>query len=98
MEIKFEQCDMPLNKESLKELSKISYIHFLLIESEKEILDGWKKINVKEKEIILLNYHPNAIILAHDIFYETCYNNNERIIGYCPLNFSEEHKSILHIV
>lgn len=89
---------MPLNKDSLKELSKISYVHFLLIESEKEVLDGWIEKRVKESEIVLLNYHPKAIILAHEIFYETYCNTKKRIIGYCPLNFSEEHKSILHIV
>lgn len=88
---------MPLNKESLKELSKISYVHFLLIESEKETMDGWKKVKVKTKQIVLLNYHPSAIILAHDLFYESQYQN-EKIIGYCPLTFSEEHKPLLHIV
>lgn len=97
MEIKFEQCNMPLNRESLEKLSEFSNIQLLLIESERKELDGWKKVKVKTKQIVLLNYHPKAIILAHDLFYES-QSQNEKIIGYCPLTFSEEHKSILHIV
>lgn len=98
MEVKFENCDMPLNRESLEKLSEFSNIQLLLIESEREeLVDGWKKVKVKTKQIVLLNYHPKAIILAHDLFYESQYQN-EKIIGYCPLTFSEEHKPLLRIV
>ena len=97
MKVKFENCDMPLNIESLEKLSEFSNIQLLLIESEREKLDGWKKVKVKTKQIVLLNYHPRAIILAHDLFHES-QSQNDKIIGYCPLTFSEEHKPLLCIV
>ena len=100
MEIKFIETDLQLTKENLFNLSenngthimvlKIRFKSFVKVDLFKEIYED------KEKIVLLKTYkHANLIILGNDIFYSD--KPNEKIIGCCPLYFSEEDNKILKL-
>lgn len=102
MNIKFEECNYPLIRQGLEDIvkkAKTNYI-FLLIEEieEKRDYTTYKLKKIKHQKIVTLEYHPNVIILNHDVFYGTMHDEiKERIIGYCPLIFEEKYQNIIRI-
>ena len=101
MNIEFEECNYPLTRQRLKDIiqkAKTNYV-FLLIEEIKEERDyiTYKLRKTKYQKIVTLEYHPNIIILGHDVFYETNNEAKKRIVGYCPLIFEEKYQNIIKI-
>lgn len=100
MKVEFIECDYPLRREYLEKISKESNTEFFFALIQEEIEEGpsWNKKIKYKKEIVPVVYHPNVIIFNHDIFYGVTHNyEKEKIIGYCPLEFSEEYKEIVRL-
>lgn len=99
MNIKFIECDFSLTKQTLESLAKKEETNYLLLLIEKTEKERDYHYQLKEKKtqkIVIVEYHPNIIILGHDLFYEDrC--DKERIIGYYPLVFEEKYRNIIRI-
>ena len=96
----FIKCNKRLTNESIKELTEqcgTNYLYLLIERTERlrnpKTYEWENKITRRINTVI---YHPNVIILGHDIFYEFTVPD-DRIIGYCPIVFDEEYKDIINI-
>ena len=100
MEIKFIETDLQLTKENLFNLSENNGTNTMILKIRFKSIVKHSFIETtyedKEKIVLLKTYKDNnLIILGNNIFYYD--KPNEKIIGCCPLCFSEEDNKILKL-
>jgi len=85
--LKFIECDLPLDYNSINQLAKYSDYHFVLLKEPYEEVDmdkPWIKKKAYKYITTILNIHPNVVTLGHDFFRV---NHDVIIAGYIPIKF-----------
>ena len=100
MKVEFIKCNERLTNKTIKELAELyntNYLYLLIERTERHRnYETYEWENIVTQRINIVTYHPNVIVLGHDIFYEFA-NTDDKIIGYCPIVFDEEYKDIINI-